>query len=337
LKSTNLFLSGILLALATVVLSSCGQATPIAVPTDTPTPVVEEPTLTPSPVVAASPTIAPSPAPTISVIPSITVTVVAKVNSVELSRDDFEQAMTRDAKLIAQQYDIDWNDPQAQGLLPELQQNVLDRLISQELLSQLAEIEGLTPTDDEVQAEVEAAEAQILEQGPFADLDEFLESSGLTEADIEDLIRGSVIYENLLEAHGGPKEMEQVHARHILVETEEEGDVVLAKLEEGEDFVDLAAEYSTDTGSQDDGGDLGWFPRGVMIAEFEEVAFDLEIGEISELVKTEFGYHVIEVLEREVRELEPQLLQAFQQRAFDEWFAEQEALADIERFVSFVE
>jgi foldase protein PrsA len=337
LKSINLFISGILLALATVMLISCGQATPTAVPTDTPTPVIEEPTPTPSPVAAASPTAVPSPAPTISVIPSITVTVVAKVNNVELSRDDFEQAVTRDAKLIAQQYGIDWNDPQAQGLLPELQQNVLDRLISQELLRQLAEAGGLTPTEDEVQAEVEATKAQILEQGPFADLDEFLESSGLTEADIENLILGGVIYEKLLEAHGGPKEMEQVHARHILVETEEEGDVVLAKLGEGEDFVDLAAEYSIDTGSQGDGGDLGWFPLGVMVAEFEEVAFGLEIGETSELVKTQFGYHIIEVLEREVRELEPQLLQAFQQRAFEEWFAEQEALADIEQFVSFVE
>jgi parvulin-like peptidyl-prolyl isomerase len=333
----NWFVSGILLALATVVLISCGQATPTAVPTDTPTPVVEEPTPTPSPVVAASPTAVPSPAPTISVIPSITVTVVAEVNSVELSRDDFEQALARDAELIAQQYGVDWNDPQAQGLLPELQQSVLDRLISQELLRQLAEAEGLTPTEDEVQAEVEAAEAQILEQGPFADLDEFLESSGLTEADIETLILGSLIYEKLLEAHGGPKEMEQVHARHILVETEEEGDVVLAKLEEGEDFVDLAAEYSIDTGSQDDGGDLGWFPPGVMVAEFEEVAFGLEIGETSELVETQFGYHIIEVLEREVRELEPQFLQAFQQKAFEEWFAEQEALAEIERFISFVE
>lgn len=337
MKSTNLFVSGILLALATVVLISCGQATPTAVPTDTPTPVIEEPTPTSSPVVAASPTAAPSPAPTISVIPSITVTVVAKVNSVELSRDDFEQALARDAKLIAQQYGIDWNDPQAQGLLPELQQNVLDRLISQELLRQLAEAEGLTPTEDEVRAEVEATKARILEQGPFADLNEFLESSGLTEADIETLIRDGVIYDKMLDAHGGPKEMEQVHARHILVETEEEGDAVLAGLEEGEDFADLAAEYSIDTGSKEDGGDLGWFPRGVMVAEFEEVAFGLEIGEISELVKTEFGYHVIEVLEREVRELEPQLLQVFQERAFNEWFAEQKDLAKIERFVSFVE
>ena len=337
MKSINLFVSGILLALATVVLISCGQATPTAVPTDTPTPVIEEPTPTSSPVAAASPTAAPSPAPTISIIPSITVTVVAEVNSIEISRDDFEQALARDAKLIAQQYGIDWNDPQAQGLLPELQQNVLDRLISQELLRQLAETEGLTPTEDEVEAEVEATKAQILEQGPFADLDEFLESSGLTRADIETLILGGVIYEKMLDAHGGPKEMEQVHARHILVETEEEGDTVLAKLEEGEDFVDVAAEYSIDTGSKDDGGDLGWFPRGVMVAEFEEVAFGLEIGEISELVKTEFGYHVIEVLEREVRELEPQLLQPFQQRAFDEWFAEQTGLAEIERFVSFVE
>ncbi len=339
MKTINLFVSGILLAVAMVVLISCGQATPTAVPTDTPTPVIEEPTPTSSPVAAASPTAAPSPAPTISVIPSITVTVVAKVNSVELSRDDFEQALTRDAKLIAQQYSIDWNDPQtqAQGLLPELQQNVLDRLISQELLRQSAEAEGLTPTEDEVQAEVEAAKAQILEQEDFADFDEFLESSGLTEADIETLIRGGMIHEKMLDAHGGPKEIEQVHARHILVETEEEGDVVLAKLEEGEDFADLAVEYSMDTGSKDGGGDLGWFPRGMMVAEFEEAAFGLEIGETSELVKTQFGYHVIEVLEKEVRELEPQLLQSFQQKAFDEWFVEQEGLAEIERFVSFLE
>jgi foldase protein PrsA len=332
-----LFVSGILLALAAVVLISCGQATPTAIPTDTPTTVIEEPTATPSPVAVASPTAVPSPAPTISVIPSITVTVVAKVNDVELSRGDFEQAVTRDAKLIAQQYGIDWSDPQAESLLPELQQNVLDRLISQELLRQLAETEGFTPTEDEVRTEVEATKSRILEQGPFAGFDEFLESSGLTEADIETLIRDGMIYEEMLDAHGGPKEMEQVHARHILVETEEEGDVVLAKLEEGEDFVDLAAEYSTDTGSKEDGGDLGWFPRGMMVAEFEESAFGLEIGETSELVKSEFGYHVIEVLEREVRELEPQFLQAFQQKAFDEWFAEQRELAEIEWFVSFVE
>ena len=331
MKSINLFVSGILLALATVMLISCGQATPTAAPTDTPTPVIEEPTSTPSPVAATSPTAVPSPAPTISIVPSITVTVVAKVNSVELSRDDFEQAIARDAKLIVQQYGLDWNDPQAQSLLPELQQNVLDRLISQELLRQLAEAEELTPTEDEVQAEIEATRAQI------GDLNEFLESSGLTEADIETLIRGGVIYEKMLDAHGGPKEMEQVHARHILVETEEEGDAVLARLEEGEDFTDLAAEYSIDTGSKDDGGDLGWFPRGVMVAEFEQAVFGLETGETSELVKTEFGYHIVEVLEREVRELGPQWLEAFQQKAFNEWFAEQEELAEIERFVSFVE
>lgn len=337
MKSINLFVSSILLALATVVLISCGQATPTAVPTDTPTPLLEEPTPTLSPVAAASPTAVPSPLPTISVIPSITVTVVARVNNVELSRDDFEQAMARDAKLVAQQYGIDWNDPMAQSLLPELQQNVLDRLLSQELLRQLAEAEGLTPTEDEVRAEVEATKAQILEQGPFADFDAFLESSGLTEADVETLIRGGMIYEKMLDAHGGPKEMEQVHARHILVETEQEGDAVLAKLEKGEDFAVLAAEYSIDTGSKDDGGDLGWFPRGMMVAEFEEAAFGLKIGETSELVKTEFGYHIVEVLEKEIRELEPQLLQAFQQKAFNEWFAEQEDLAVIERFVSFVE
>lgn len=337
MKSINLFVSSILVALAPAMLIGCGQATPTANPTSTPTPVVEEPTPTPSPIAVASPTTAPSPAPTISVIPSITVTVVAKVNDVELSRDDFEWAVARDAKLVAQQYGIDWNDPLAQSLLPELQQNALERLISQELLRQLAEAEELLPTEDEVQAEIEAAEAQILEQGGFANLDEFLESSGLTEADIETIVRGGMIYEKMLDAHGGPKEMEQVHVRHILVETEEEGNAVLTKLEEGEDFAALAAEYSIDSGSKGDGGDLGWFPRGVMVAEFEEAAFDLETGETSELVKTDYGYHIIEVLEKEIRDLEPQLLQIFQQRAFNEWFAAQEEQAEIERFISFVE
>ena len=146
-----------------------------------------------------------------------------------------------------------------------------------------------------------------------------------------------MLHEKMLDAHGGPKEIEQVHARHILVETEEEGDVVLAKLEEGEDFADLAAEYSIDTGSKDKGGDLGWFARRVMVAEFEEVAFGLEIGETSELVETEFGYHLIEVLQKEVRELQPQLLQGFQEKTFNEWFAEQKELAEIERFISFMQ
>jgi peptidyl-prolyl cis-trans isomerase C len=89
-----------------------------------------------------------------------------------------------------------------------------------------------------------------------------------------------------------------VRASHILVETEEDGNFILAKLKEGGDFAKLAAEYSKDKSSAGNGGDLGFFSRGRMVPEFEEAAFSLEIGEISGLVKTQFGYHIIKVTDK---------------------------------------
>jgi len=96
----------------------------------------------------------------------------------------------------------------------------------------------------------------------------------------------------------------EAHARHILVETEEQATTVLQRLEAGEDFSALAAELSIDTSNADDGGDLGWFARGEMVDAFDEVVFAADIGLYPEPVGTEFGYHVIEVLEREMRPID---------------------------------
>lgn len=92
--------------------------------------------------------------------------------------------------------------------------------------------------------------------------------------------------------------IEEVEARHILVETEEEAQEVKSKLEQGEDFKQLAKDYSIDNNNKDQGGYLGYFDRvgkNRMVEEFEEAAFALEIDEISEPVKTKFGYHIIKV------------------------------------------
>ena len=97
--------------------------------------------------------------------------------------------------------------------------------------------------------------------------------------------------ENLLEP-------EQVHARHILVETEEEANNLLLQLKEGIiDFAEMAKEKST-CPSAENGGDLGFFTRGQMVKEFEDAAFSLEQGEISGIVQTQFGYHIIKCVEK---------------------------------------
>lgn len=98
----------------------------------------------------------------------------------------------------------------------------------------------------------------------------------------------------------------EVHARHILVETEEQAQDVLQRLEQGEDFAALAAELSVDSSNADQGGDLGWFARGEMVEAFDQVVFEADVGLYPEPVETEFGYHVIEILERESHPVDPE-------------------------------
>ncbi|WP_226670070.1 peptidylprolyl isomerase [Metabacillus litoralis] len=89
----------------------------------------------------------------------------------------------------------------------------------------------------------------------------------------------------------------QVKASHILVADEATAKEVKKKLDAGEKFEDLAKEYSTDPGSAQNGGDLGWFGEGAMVKEFQDAAFKLKEGEVSAPVKSEFGYHIIKVTE----------------------------------------
>lgn len=111
-----------------------------------------------------------------------------------------------------------------------------------------------------------------------------------------------------------PKQQE-VHARHILVATEDEAKAVIAALDKGEDFAKLAKEKSSDS-NKDEGGDLGFFGQGRMVPEFEEAAFALEPGTYTKTpVKTQFGYHVIKVEEKrdvappKLEDVEPQVRQ----------------------------
>jgi peptidyl-prolyl cis-trans isomerase C len=103
------------------------------------------------------------------------------------------------------------------------------------------------------------------------------------------------------EAVGQMKSKPEVHARHILVETEDEAKAVLAELKKGADFAELAKSKSKDPGAAD-GGDLGWFTKDQMVPEFSEVAFKLEKGQLSDPVKSQFGWHVIKVEDKRNRQ-----------------------------------
>lgn len=99
---------------------------------------------------------------------------------------------------------------------------------------------------------------------------------------------------------------EEFNAAHILVETEDEALAVIARLESGEDFAELARELSTDFGSGANGGDLGWFGTGVMVPPFEEAVLSLEVGEVSAPVETQFGFHIVTL--KETRDVTPPAL-----------------------------
>ncbi|MGB9300121.1 MAG: peptidylprolyl isomerase [Anaerolineae bacterium] len=161
--------------------------------------------------------------------------------------------------------------------------------------------------------------------------------TGLTEAEYRDVVEVTLLRGKMEEYVGQqvPTSEPQIRVRHILLDTEEEAQAVLQRLEDGEDFAALATEVSTDTLSAELGGDLGWIPKGKMNAAFDEVAFNLPVGEISDVVETPSGFHIILVEERDDdRELDHDILEQRRSDAFQVWLVDLEAEAEIERFWS---
>lgn len=177
----------------------------------------------------------------------------------------------------------------------------------------------------------EAADAEKLGQGTdFETRLKYLKRRALRELYFEKVIKSSVsdadarkIYD---EQVGKIKPEEEVSARHILVESEDKAKELLAKIKAGGDFVALAKENTKDAGSKEDGGNLGYFGRGQMVPQFEEVVFKLNKGDVSDPVKTQFGWHLIKIEDKRTKQppafdivkdriIQSQLLQKAQQSA----------------------
>jgi peptidyl-prolyl cis-trans isomerase C len=125
-----------------------------------------------------------------------------------------------------------------------------------------------------------------------------------------------------------PAMMEQVHARQILLYNEETARKVAGQLDAGIDFSELAKLYDPNTG-----GELGWFPRGYLFEqEVEDAAFSLEPGQFGEIITSDVGYHIIQVLERDPNhQLSPDATLVLQEKALQEWLQKQRSNATIVR------
>jgi foldase protein PrsA len=261
--------------------------------------------------------------------------VLATVNGEEITWADFEPELRRTLYGVTLQYGVDWNQAENIAMLATAQDQILQSVVELTLLRQLAAKEGIEVSESDLQALLEEQKASILNSGQFSSWDQFKEQYGVSDEYFSRLVEDAELAQRLSEARAPERNVEQVHARHILVADEETGKQVLARLNAGEDWAALAKELSQDTSNKDNAGDLGWFPRGQMVAAFEDVAFSLEPGKTSDLVQTEFGYHIIQVLEKDMREMDDATYDSAVQTAFGKWLEEQKSAADTKILVTF--
>ncbi|MDC4224474.1 MAG: peptidylprolyl isomerase [Candidatus Manganitrophus sp.] len=210
---------------------------------------------------------------------------VANINGASISSDEFQKRMERLTREGQGNFDT-----------PEGKEELLDILISREVLSQEGKRLGLDKKK-EVKERIEELTKEVM----ISEVVNQIAAEKLTDAEMKK-------YYNKNKA-----EFKEVRASHILVKTEEEAKEIKKKLDQGGDFAALAKEKSTDPGSAPRGGDLGFFTKDRMVKAFSDAAFSLKVNEISKPVQSPFGFHIIKVVEtkdaKNFEELAPAQLQ----------------------------
>lgn len=329
MKCTKLLM---LVALAQLILApACSTDIPSAppsLPTATPVAPAEPPSSEPE--TTATPPLAPDaePEPT-----TATESMAAIVNGEPILLEEYERQVGRyEASMVAAGQDP--TTPEGQSALAQGRQWVLDLMVEQKLIEQAAVREGATVTDEDIDTTIEGLRADI---GAEA-FEAWLEQESITLDEMRVQLRQDMLATQMANriAEAVPTQAEHVHARHIVVSTPEEAQLVLSQLQAGGDFASLARTYSQDISTRDLGGDLGFFPIGVLTSrEVETAAFALQPGQLSDIIQSELGYHIVQVVERVPdREIEPENLRLLRDQAVRTWLDELRASADIQVFIA---
>jgi peptidyl-prolyl cis-trans isomerase C len=297
MKSIASLFTILLLAL---VLAACGSGNPTSIPAATPA-------ISSS---AATPT-------STSFQPSVTSTsqpLAARVNGEGISLEEYQAELSRYQASVGTE------------LATTDKQRVMDELVDQLLLAQAAAQSGYQADEATLDNRVDQLTNQL---GGAVALETWMASHAYTKdsfrQDLARSIAAAWMRDQIIQKV--PEAMEQVHARQILVYSQDTADEMLARLNAGKDFTALAAEV--DPVSK---GDLGWFPRGYLLdPKLEQAAFSLQPGEHSPIIQTGAGFHILQVIERDAQHpLEPDARLTLQSKALQDWLAEQRKQSKIE-------
>lgn len=290
----SLILSFALLILA-LVFSACTAGNP---PLEDVTPEAVEPTISPTPA---------DPTPTL-------VPAAAVVNGESIPLAWFEAEVSRYLLAMESQ-----GEPVED--LAAARERVLNDLIDQLLLAQGAQEAGLTVTDGDVAVKLDALALEV-------DLPAWMAQWGYADEDLAFALKWQMLAalgrDQVIDAV--PEIMEQVELRQVFAYTEAGAKDALLSLNSGKAFTDEAFRFDPVAG-----GYLGWAPRGyLLIPAVEEAAFTLPVGNHSEIIESEIGYHIVQVLAREERSLSPDAMLTLQREALGQWVADRRISSDIE-------
>lgn len=280
-------------------ISACGESEPVILATMTPTesPI---PTSTMTPF-----------SPTATSIPMAVI-----VNGFGITLEEYEAELSRYLSAIE---DID------SEVQPDPHSIVLEDLIAQILLAQGAEDNGFVIDEEALKAKLDQL---ITAAGGEAAFEDWLLDNGYSQQNFLEILERSIkaAWMRDLILADVPRTAEQVHVRQILLYNLDQANEILAELQSGRDFATLAASYEPVTQ-----GDLGWFPRNFLPhPSIEEAAFQLQPGDYSEVIETSVGFHIIQVMEKDLEHpLSPEARLLWQESALRDWVAMQREQSDI--------
>lgn len=228
---------------------------------------------------------------------------VAKVNGQAITEADFNSRFS-DVQKTYEGMGMSFDTDQGKQALAQVKSEVLEGMIASKLVIQEVKNLNLNLDDPKIKEQEDQIKKMV---GDEAQYQEWLKQQAMTQEEVRNYFALSAkvaegvtvsdeqvktFFDSHQEQYG--RQPEQVKARHILVATEPEATDIIAQLQKGANFEQLAKDKSTEPGAKDSGGDLGYFTKGKMVPEFEKAAFGQKVGTFSTTpVKTEFGYHVI--------------------------------------------